>query len=129
MVMLRVGVMVVGKFAELLTTENEPTTHPQMHEEPFARCQVRLQEFGAARQTLNPLAFDARPEIWREGKAQVRAIELNPPNDPAFQHRREPAADRFNFWEFGDAKRLRFSVWETENSAAPNGYAVRFLGK
>jgi hypothetical protein len=75
--------------------------HAEMHHQHVAGRQVRKQIFGAPSEALDRLAFEPGGEILRQRPAQVAAVRDDLGEARALHHRRESAAHRFDFGQFG----------------------------
>ena len=72
-----------------------------MHEQHVARRQIGQQIFGAAAEAGDGLAFELLGEILRQRPAQIAAMRLHLDETRVLHRGRKPAADGFDFGEFG----------------------------
>ena len=68
-----------------------------MHDQLFGAIGFSDQKLGATGQALNPCTRQAcRHVLWKR-KAEIRAVQLDRTQYPAFQIRLEATADSFDF--------------------------------
>ena len=80
--------------------------HAEMHQQDFAGRKIDKEIFGASAQSLDRLALQAGDEVPRQRPAQVVAMRLDLGKARALHHRLQPAADRFDFRQFGHRNEL-----------------------
>ena len=95
--------MIMDKIALHVLVYRKTPAHAQMHEEALACRELSLQEFRPAREARQCRPLYTLRKIRGEGKAQVRAVKLNPIKDKAFHNGGKPAADGFDLRELWHA--------------------------
>ena len=96
LVMVSAKLLVVG-FCE----DVKRAGHAEMHEENVARGQVRQQIFRSPAKPGDGLAVQAAREILRQRPAQIGPAHLDPGEVRALHGRRQTAAHRLDFRQFG----------------------------
>jgi hypothetical protein len=100
--MLDALVMVAAEFFAALAAEDvKRAGHPEMHDQHLAGGEIGEQKLAAAAEAGDGLALELLDEIDRQRPAQIAAARLDFAKALALHHRRQAAAHRLHFGQFG----------------------------